>query len=103
MHLGFDDQNGSHGFRAGITAAASACKVLQALALGYAVRMQGGMPGRTPAIITPPFISPAGEDEPGSTPMNDSTPQVGCDACLKVLYDHATHWGSPCKCRICSK
>ena len=51
----------------------------QALSLGYAVRMQGGMPGRTPAIITPPFVSPAGADEPGATPMNDSTPQVSLD------------------------
>lgn len=48
----------------------------QALSLGYAVCMQGAMPGCTPAIITPPFVSPAGDDEPGATPMNDATPQV---------------------------
>ncbi|KAL3140653.1 hypothetical protein ABBQ32_005219 [Trebouxia sp. C0010 RCD-2024] len=47
----------------------------QALSLGYAVCMQGAMPGCTPAIITPPFVSPAGDDEPGATPMNDATPQ----------------------------
>ncbi|KAL0028583.1 hypothetical protein WJX79_003483 [Trebouxia sp. C0005] len=55
--------------------AASLAQFRQALSLGYAVRMQGGMPGRTPAIITPPFISPAGSDEPGATPMNDGTPE----------------------------
>ena len=53
------------------------CDAWQALSLGYAVRMQGGMPGCTPAIITPPFISPAGADEPGATPMHDATPEVG--------------------------
>ena len=49
---------------------------VQALSLGYAVKMQGAVPGRTPAVITPPFISPAAANEPGATPMNDGTPQV---------------------------
>lgn len=65
---------------------------MQALSLGYAVRMQGGVPGRTPAIITPPFISPAGDDEPGATPMNDSTPQVcSSHARLEVMCHYVSY------------
>lgn len=49
---------------------------MQALSLGYAVKMQGTQPGRTPAVITPPVITPAATGEPGATPINDATPQV---------------------------
>ena len=50
---------------------------LQALALAHMVQLQGGVPGRTPAIITPPFVTPAGTGEPGASPMSELSPQVG--------------------------
>ena len=65
---------------------------LQALSLGHAVRMQGSLPGCTPAIITPPFISPAAAGDPGATPMNDATPEVSsyassiCQMTVSVQY-----------------
>ena len=43
--------------------------VLQALVLASSVQMTHHALGNTPAIITPPFISPATSDEPGATPM----------------------------------
>lgn len=49
------------------------CKV-QALVLASSVQMAHNALGNTPAIITPPFISPAGPSEPGATPMQAGLP-----------------------------
>ena len=49
---------------------------LQALALAHLVKLQGGAPGRTPAIITPPFVTPARTGEPGASPMSEHSPEV---------------------------
>ena len=43
--------------------------VLQALVLASSVQMTHHALGNTPAIITPPVVSPASSNEPGATPM----------------------------------
>ncbi len=43
--------------------------VLQALVLASSVQMAHSALGNTPAIITPPLVSPATPNEPGATPM----------------------------------
>lgn len=43
--------------------------VLQALVLASSVQMAHSALGNTPAIITPPFVSPATPNEPGATPI----------------------------------
>ncbi len=50
---------------------------LQALALAHLVQLQGGISGRTPAIITPPCVTPARTGEPGASPMSEHSPEVG--------------------------
>ncbi|KAK9813253.1 hypothetical protein WJX72_011494 [[Myrmecia] bisecta] len=46
----------------------------QALALANSVRMASPLSGQTPAIISPPVISPANAEDPTGTPMDDNTP-----------------------------
>jgi hypothetical protein len=50
--------------------------ILQALVLASSVQMAHNALGNTPAIITPPFISPAGPSEPGATPMQAGLPSA---------------------------
>ena len=47
----------------------SAVVDLQALVLASSVQMAHSALGNTPAIITPPLMSPATPNEPGATPM----------------------------------
>lgn len=55
--------------------------VLQALVLASSVQMTHHALGNTPAIITPPIVSPANSNELGATPM-----QVGV-----LLHCHEAH------------
>ena len=60
-------------------------RALQALALAHMVQLQSGASGLTPAIITPPFVTPARTGEPGASPMSEHSPEVGLG-----------FWGSGC-------